>query len=182
MDDFKVSNITFEEYDSHVYSTLIDLNGLFSLTIGVFGIYITLLWTPKVLGTYKYFLFNIAFWSFLLDFYISILYSPFFLYPAAVNCPTRILKTENRLLAKIWFDVMLFIYGGVAAAVFSAFIYRYALLKGKLKTIMGWKFLSFLGFLHAINEVPVIIFHHLSTTNSTAVEEAIVKVCYFLSH
>ncbi|KAE9548429.1 hypothetical protein FO519_008358 [Halicephalobus sp. NKZ332] len=113
MDDSKVSNITFEEYDNYVYSKVISFNGILALTLGTF--------------------------------------------------------------VRIWFYILLLLYGGVNIAVFSAFIYRLALLKGKLKTIMGCKCLSLLGLLHVFNQVPAIVNHHLSSSNYTVVEAAIVE-------
>ena len=177
MDDKSTtSNVSFEAYDNYVYRNLLFFNGYLAWTIGGFGIYITWFWTPKIFEQYRYFLFNIAVWAFLFDIHLTLLYTPWILFPAVVNCATGILQTSDKLLVKIWFDFFLFFYGGTAIAIFSAFIYRLAALKRKLDTILSTWMLIFLGFLHFAFEVPTMIFFHMSSMNTTAVEEAIIAV------
>ena len=177
-DNLIPSNISFDAYDNDVYQIILKFNGFLALSIGGFGIYITLYWTPKVFENYKYFLFNISLWAFLFDIYTTFFYAPLILYPAFVNCPMGILKTKNKVLARIWLDLFMFFFGGVTVAVLSAFIYRYAILKGKLKAILSARFLVFLMILHLGYEVPAITLSHLLAMNTTAVEESIIKVSY----
>ena len=146
------------------------------MIIGGFGIYVTWFWTPKLFGHYKYFLFNISLWALLFDIYATFFYSPWPLYPAIVCCPTGILKTKSTFWAKIWFELLIVFHGGTNIAVFSAFIYRLAILNGKLVTILQSKLLAALIFFHVLYEIPSLIFFNLSDQNTNVMEEFIVKV------
>ena len=179
--NFSISNISFDAYKNDAYGIVLHLNGLLSFMVGGFGTYITWFWTPQDFGKYKYFLFNISLWALLFDTYMTFCYTPWPLFPAIVNCPVGLLKTTNPVLARTWFNIALFLFSGTTMAVLSAFIYRFAVLKGKLSTILGAKFLTFLAFLHITYEIPAGIFIHLCALNNTAVEEAIVKVDFLFS-
>lgn len=171
-----MSNITFDNYDNKIYEKLLYTNGFFALTIGGLGIYMTLFWSPKIFGAYKYFLFNIAVWAYMFDVYAIFLYFPWFLYPAILNCPIGILKSKSHFWVQVWYNIGISIMTGTSIAVLSAFIYRYALLKNKVNTMLNWKFLTVLGFLQLFNQAPNWVFLRISTSNVTLVSEMIVKV------
>ena len=175
------SNISFDSYNNKVYPFLMNTNGLLSVIFGGLGIYITWFWSPKSFGKYKYFLFNISFWSFLLDSFFTFLYSPWPLFPAIVLCPVGFLKTTNPILARIWYEILLFLFGGTTMAVLSAFIYRFATLKGIFKNIMSAQFLTFLAILHIIFALPTNTLLNLAISNITAVDDTIVKVSNIFS-
>ena len=177
-DDFHVSNITFDIYNNKVYDKLLYFNGFLAMTVGGFGIYVILSWSPKNFGAYKYFLLNIAVWGFMFDIYTVFLYFPWFLYPATLHCPIGLLRTKNPFWAQIWYDILVSIIAGTNIAVLSAFIYRYALLKNELEKILNWKFLTFLGFLHVFNQAPNWVFLRISTANTTLITNMIVEVRY----
>ena len=73
------------------------------MVFGMLAMYLTATKTPRSFGSYKYFLFNISFWAFIFDFYMTILYTPRLLFPALVMCPTGLLRTSNNLIAYISF-------------------------------------------------------------------------------
>ncbi|KAE9555130.1 hypothetical protein FO519_001625 [Halicephalobus sp. NKZ332] len=92
-----------------------------------------------------------------------------------LHCPIGLLKTKSPFWARIWYDCLLSILTGTTTAVLSAFIYRYALLKGKLETIMNWKFLTFLAFLHIFIQAPGWVFLHICASNTTLIADLIVQ-------
>ena len=175
--DFAVSNITFDSYDNQTYGKLLYFNGFLALIFGGFGIYVTSSWSPNVFGAYKYFLLNISIWAFMFDTYTVFLYFPWYLYPAMLHCPIGLLKTRSPFWARIWYDCFLSIMTGTNIAVFSAFIYRYLLLKDKLNVILNWKFLIFLGFLHIFSYTPGWMFLYISGSDADLIANLIVQVC-----
>ena len=171
-----ISNATFDSYDNGIYNNLFKLNGFLALTVGSLGIHVTLFWTPKCFGPYKYFLLNIAVWAFLFDIYTIFLYKPKFLLPALLHCSTGILKSSDPIVAEISFDILVSICGGLTIAVLSAFIYRYAVLYKRLRIILSWKFLAFLAFLHIFYKSPIWILYRLSGHDGAAIHRTIVQV------
>ena len=92
-----LSNMTFDAYDSPAYMHCLTASGIIATVSGILGMYFALFKSPLSFGFYKYFLFNICFWSFMNDFYLAIIYRPKILFPAITSCPTGILKTNNEI-------------------------------------------------------------------------------------
>ena len=177
-----VSNITFDNYDNKIYYTLFKFNGFLALTVGSFGIYMTLFWTPKFFGPYKYFLLNIAVWAFLFDTYSTLFYIAKFFFPAIVHCSTGILKSSDPIVAEISFNMLFLMYGGTEIAILSAFIYRYAALHRRMNAILNWRFLTFLGLFHLFHKSPSWIFYHFAVSNGTAIRESILQVNFLIHY
>ena len=98
-----VSNLTFDGYRNPFYTNLLHINGSLSIVFGILGMYLTLFKSPPIFGAYKYFLFNISFWAFSFDIYMSLLYSPKILFPALAICPQGILKTTSIVITHLCF-------------------------------------------------------------------------------
>ena len=103
MDKIKPSNYSFSGYDNPYYDVLLNVNGYTALLFGLTGMFLTLFKSPKAFGPYKYFLFNICFWAFTFDFYMTILYAPTLLFPALVMCPGGFFRTSNITIGYITF-------------------------------------------------------------------------------
>lgn len=99
----KISNISFQAYDSSVYLYSMHINGFASVILGILAMYLIATKTPKSFGSYKYFLFNISFWAFVFDFYMTILYTPRLLFPALVMCPAGLLRSNNNTVGYLAF-------------------------------------------------------------------------------
>ncbi|KAE9547958.1 hypothetical protein FO519_008829, partial [Halicephalobus sp. NKZ332] len=173
MTTLKPSNFSFAGYKSPYYKIILHVNGSIALCFGALAMFLIWFKSPKVLGAYKYFLFNISFWAFAFDVYMTILYSPKLLFPALVMCPEGLLESQNNIVGYVSFFLFLIFFGASAIAILSAFIYRYAALVNKIDIILSWPFLIFLGVLHIGYEIPTVILYCLGATNRTAIDEAI---------
>ncbi|CCD66316.2 Serpentine Receptor, class H [Caenorhabditis elegans] len=86
-----------------------------SIPIHLFGVYIILCKTPEPMRTVKWSMFNLHVWSVLLDLSISLLTSPFVLFPALAGFPLGFLKElDVSTGAQIYLVVTVFAVVGVA--------------------------------------------------------------------
>ena len=98
-----LSNMTFEVYESSVYTYFLYFNGTVDLFFGILAMLLIMFKSPKVFGVYKYFLFNISFWALCFDFYTTILYGPKIFFPALVMCPGGLLASKSNTVGYITF-------------------------------------------------------------------------------
>ena len=72
----------------------------------------------------------------------------------------------------------LFFIGANTVACYSAFIYRYAAIRGYLETVLSRKFIAFLVALHIFHETPALFTYAVAHNQSDDIERAILKVCF----
>ncbi|KAE9548124.1 hypothetical protein FO519_008665 [Halicephalobus sp. NKZ332] len=150
-------NMTFDAYDSNIYQHCLTISGIIATVSGFMGMYLTLIKSPPNFGFYKYFLFNICFWSFLNDFYLAVIYRPKILFPAITSCPTGIFKTNDEHWGFVSYCIFMVFFGASSVSIITAFVYRFANLNNYLSTLLKPSSLVILGVLHLFYELPSIV-------------------------
>ena len=95
------SNITFDFADDPIYTIAYEISGLIAGVCGLTSMFLIWKKSPTVFGPYKYFLFNIAFWSFVFDIHMTVFYQPKPLFPALLLCQGGIFKSKSLYLATV---------------------------------------------------------------------------------
>ena len=103
MKDITPSNMSFEIYETPVYTYSLYFNGVIALIFGTTAIFLILFKSPAIFGAYKYFLFNISFWALCFDSYTTILYNPKIFFPVLAMCPAGVLASKSNTVGYITF-------------------------------------------------------------------------------
>ncbi|CAI2352838.1 unnamed protein product [Caenorhabditis sp. 36 PRJEB53466] len=103
-------------FDSpHFLSTALHVMTFLEIPVHIFGTYCILLTTPRSMRSIKWSMLNLHVWSAFLDLGISLLTTPFVLFPAIAGYPLGCLREVGvPTAAQIYLIVMLFATVGVA--------------------------------------------------------------------
>lgn len=142
------------------------INSAIILPFNILAIYLIL--STKSIGNYKFYLLNIVIWSFLLDLYLTLIFSPVPIFPAAGICSESIF---NFFHAGFHMIVFAYLSGGIAASVISAFVYRYFCISNQIKKLHSRTGLIFLIFGHLIAGLPLGICFYMALITNENVNE-----------
>ncbi|CCD66317.1 Serpentine Receptor, class H [Caenorhabditis elegans] len=126
------SNLSYFNY----FSTPRFLNHAFNLTtclqipIHILGAYCILCKTPDSMKSVKWSMFNLHFWSVLLDLKITFLISPFVLFPAFAGFPLGVLKYTG-ISIDVQTYLILISYSALGSSILTLFENRYFLMFAK---------------------------------------------------
>ncbi|EGT31010.1 hypothetical protein CAEBREN_24357 [Caenorhabditis brenneri] len=96
-------------------STSLHVMTCFEIPVHIFGVYIILWKTPESMKSVKWSMFNLHFWSMSLDLSVSLMTTPFVLFPAIAGFPMGVLTEFGMTTAaQIYFVVSIFAVVGVS--------------------------------------------------------------------
>ncbi|KAE9556274.1 hypothetical protein FO519_000457 [Halicephalobus sp. NKZ332] len=169
------NDITFDKFGDSLYFIIMHCNSLLSLTSTLFAIFLIFKKSPREIGEYKYYLFNITCCSFLFDVYMTFVYSPVTLFPAMVMCAKGVLEPLGWMGGVAGFYLFLTFFGTCSMSVITAFIYRLFILKNQQQLMKSCKWFLFLVFIHLFYFSPTLIVYSFSIVDRAAIDGAIIK-------
>uniref|UniRef100_A0AC35FT06 G protein-coupled receptor n=1 Tax=Panagrolaimus sp. PS1159 TaxID=55785 RepID=A0AC35FT06_9BILA len=101
------------------------------------------------MGTYKYYLLNISFWSFILDIYTDIFYTPILLSPTTALCSEGILKDFNDI-AVLHLPIFAILLGCCGASCLIAMIFRFFSITSSVNKLHNKSGVTVLALLHLV--------------------------------
>ena len=106
VENITVSETTFTEAYLYDCSLRLHVNGAIGIPLDIFATYLVIYHSPPSMGSYKYYLLNIIFWSFVFDLDLALIFTPVPLYPALSICTAGVLRN---LGAGIHYVSMIFV-------------------------------------------------------------------------
>ncbi|KAE9554956.1 hypothetical protein FO519_001853 [Halicephalobus sp. NKZ332] len=129
------SNITFDFIDNPIYSIAYKVSGVLATICGLTSMFLILRNSPNIFGYYKYFLFNIAFWSFVFDMHMT---------------------SKNIYLATGCLFGLHIFYGCIISAITVAFFYRYYAVNRLINQFLSKRNIVLIILLHIFyNSIPL---------------------------
>ncbi|PIC24666.1 hypothetical protein B9Z55_017905 [Caenorhabditis nigoni] len=108
-------------------NTVLDTMTFFEIPIHILGVYCILCKTPDPMKSVKWSMFNLLIWSLILDLGISVLTSPFLLFPTFSGYPLGVLKYIG-VPTEIQTYSIVMVYAMVGTAILTLFENRYFLM------------------------------------------------------
>ncbi|KAH7712302.1 SRI-2 protein [Aphelenchoides avenae] len=179
--------VNFDTYADAWYFHVLHFNSALSVISTVIALYFICFKSTPSIGTYKWYLLNIAACSFLFDFYMAFVYVPQPLLPAMVICTKGFLEPLGWKGGVAAFHFFLIFFGACALSIMWAFGYRLAVLTNRERLINSKLGVLVMALSQLLYQTPTLVVYDLSIRDHEAVVDAIVAKYplikqYFVNH
>ncbi|KAE9552414.1 hypothetical protein FO519_004355 [Halicephalobus sp. NKZ332] len=124
----------------------------------IIGVFLVIKASPKHMGIYKYFLLDIIFWSYVMDFVTTLLWMPLPAMPAPSICISGLMKDLGNYNGNsLCFVIFIIAFGGCGAACnFAIFFRLFAVRAQHLDFFAKKNMIILITVIHCVNTIPVI--------------------------
>ncbi|KAI1697783.1 serpentine type 7TM GPCR chemoreceptor srh domain-containing protein [Ditylenchus destructor] len=158
MDD-DISLIT--DQTATLYSLLLHINTIFNTLSTAFLIFLILKYSPESMSVYKWYLLNMTIWCYALDFFNTVLYVPYTIFPAVGTCNLGLLGSLTGFLPRVlansvsWamFNQLL---GMCGVSIMASSVYRLAALHNATDAMTSPKTIFITVLAHIFYTAPCI--------------------------